>query len=1667
MNPRFLPNRERDPHPGLEKHHKLMESPKVPASADSDRTRESIPTNWFYNERRTKEVWDGLEELPASRGSSSIHKDSPYQRIEEAAARIRNTIAEFELQDQQFLLELMEIIEEESCVETLDCPSLLNEARFQLVAMIEEHVDFAERQSSLLRDLTAWFQEMRQRKFEGAESDFSPADVVALRALLTKHDESHTASLERAELLHLDVVHDLQGRVTAAQRAIAQKDFEMAQLAALQEAHSQRGRSARRGVNYSDELSRAQRVISELQGRIATMRQALQGVSSVPADTADTAQILEGVSPFSISIEKELELDSRLRSLHNQVVELKKDNKFARDQMFKARQNELTMEKRMQGMEKMQKTAEVSLQAANKKFENMTNQYEKQIADLKEQLAATRIMSESPVQIKLVYEKRLVEQAEQLRKQAIATQDTMEKRFKSQLREIVAACGEGDVTRALDESMRSLNEQVENVRIEEERMRNDIRQRAESQFRDLVAQYETILSQKNSEIERTRNSVESEAAGRVINAQIENQEMLAKKFLELNEIAAADGAELRRVFADKVDELKQKLMLVSRERDQLRQIIGDSDTSNEEEEHAHEEEDQKDDALQQSLDVLKARDIENTIAHKYALLMQTQKSLMADATKWEVGQAQSRCRRDFDSALNDFRRTVAAKVQKVVGPDDGLDPNVRTIFIEILSALGIAGKVPDALPKSPAIPLDEVDARMSGFQAKVLELAGHSELWRETLANLGSLEGRSSEDIMDALKQAITSYSDMVMTIQKESRDLRRRLGTVPVLTRQDLFITELGALGIDLPAADSKDTQCDLLGTESKALWNQSTSPDHRRGMATSASLGVAVAESLDVNPDGYESVMIALRCSYSVCIAKPEQIDGAEMPQPLITVSEPPAVPFSTLTGLLGPARSPLRTLRRPLLSIAVQTIPIRYNRSGAKPKLSSLPQSSESEALTKELDQKRSRQKPQGPLDSEAGTSLPVDDGSDYIEVSFDSDDSENDDPRARVEQLESNLKECRAENDELARRIQRMSDLKEDYLNKIEQLNDRVSRLQDSVLAGSIEVAQDARALPSVSQNLGAKKQAMAVVAQNVSDLPATVTSQGKAATRDLTDVIHKASVAESCSVVDVALDVAEQALRVISEEPRPVGPLAFRGKITALQNEMFALRQFVVTHLREQGDLLHRFRAASRRTTSHLRVWDGAELSYQKQIASLTQALHEKSHALSMSERKLRKQRGIAETLQENLRQAISQLQTMTLERKAVADEMSVLQYHDLSDSNDLNRLLHLVNSTDEQLRIIDEESPGPKSSRSLVSPFVIFSTGISNLNRGFSLMPLSQVFQQTPRDEVRLRVSSKPTGRIVIPRPQSSIEDSRPISRLPRSLSFEHLIPISDGDTTGSLIAYVTRYVNEMSPEARRIKPQKSKPITLVSPSVLGSEVPRELLRIGHPELPRVTRPPKSYEQRIRVLKDQLTERNSLLEAEQQHLHDVVRELFTVRVQLAKSERLAKKNGLLHDATRKRLTEALDLLKKSNKEIVDLKKMLRQADEIKMSERLSASPRADREMVSVFRKLSHGLSEMSAHEFRAVRKWAAKKDSYLENERTRLLATLEAMHFVTEAAEPEQRSSMLVLPIPKKKKTRTRVVVVDDQRPPPTADAATVIAASHIQEVSPSLQQGIIGSALS
>jgi hypothetical protein len=143
----------------------------------------------------------------------------------------------------------------------------------------------------------------------------------------------------------------------------------------------------------------------------------------------------------------------------------------------------------------------------------------------------------------------------------------MEKKFKS-------VCGQGDVTRALDESMRVLNDQVENNRIEEERIRNNIRQHAERQFRDLVAQRETILSQKDSEIERIRNSVESQAAGCIINAQIEDEEKLTKKFLELNEIAAADDAELRRVFADQADELKQKLMLVSRERDQLKQIIG-------------------------------------------------------------------------------------------------------------------------------------------------------------------------------------------------------------------------------------------------------------------------------------------------------------------------------------------------------------------------------------------------------------------------------------------------------------------------------------------------------------------------------------------------------------------------------------------------------------------------------------------------------------------------------------------------------------------------------------------------------------------------------------------------------------------------------------------------------------------------------------------------------------------------------------------------------------------------------------------------------------------------------------------------------------------------------------------------------------------------------------
>jgi hypothetical protein len=85
-------------------------------------------------------------------------------KIEPSAGRVCQVLGDFEVQDQQYLLDLMHLIEQESSPGGIDPEGLLSDAKFQILAMIADHVTLAYREVSFLQILPYWFTEILNRQ---------------------------------------------------------------------------------------------------------------------------------------------------------------------------------------------------------------------------------------------------------------------------------------------------------------------------------------------------------------------------------------------------------------------------------------------------------------------------------------------------------------------------------------------------------------------------------------------------------------------------------------------------------------------------------------------------------------------------------------------------------------------------------------------------------------------------------------------------------------------------------------------------------------------------------------------------------------------------------------------------------------------------------------------------------------------------------------------------------------------------------------------------------------------------------------------------------------------------------------------------------------------------------------------------------------------------------------------------------------------------------------------------------------------------------------------------------------------------------------------------------------------------------------------------------------
>ena len=262
-------------------------------------------------------------------------------------------------------------------------------------------------------------------------------------------------------------------------------------------------------------------------------------------------------------------------------------------------------------------------------------------------------------------------------------------------------------------------------------------------------------------------------------------------------------------------------------------------------------------------------------------------------------------------------------------------------------------------------------------------------------------------------------------------------------------------------------------------------------------------------------------------------------------------------------------------------------------------------------------------------------------------------------------------------------------------------------------------------------------------------------------------------------------------------------------------------------------------------------------------------------------------------------------------------------------------------------------------------------------------------------------------------------------------------------------------------------------------------------------------------EKKIKSLEGQLRDSSNLLQQERDKSHRALQAAFKASIELKQSQRQQKKMTLLHDATKKRLEQALELVTKSDNEIARLKKLLNEVSSIARSiedkeineaddhhpfptkKKVHARPNKlsilssfedeSNRLLSVFRGVCSGITRMAQKEIESIRKWAPKKDRYINNEKVKLMSALEAMRFITspnsfndsdKEKKKSLRSAVRVNSFDKKLKLKNKEIqkkrpvsrpVVQKNDQPISFEKATVTANMHNQKVPKSLKKGVIG----
>lgn len=810
MNPLFYPSKSKacESKSGLEKHRKII---KYNDTQSNKAIKDNIPDSWYYNDKKANNIWESLEVDPAVKFEPTDETKSPFAQIDQSAQRIRQMIMSYEISDQELLVNLMDILEQEDeFFGNYHDDDALFEAKLRLGSMINDHSGNTDAQEKMLDSLRSWFDSLTKKSEAEGDGevknlkDTYNVDVTQLAEMINSSFETREMNSEQLQLLHRSVVDNLTRQIRDMRRKITEQEETIDELnKTIEVQKSNRKRQLKNLQKDEKDIMNYQRTICEKDAKIIDLKSTITEIAVESKTARQPQQQQQQQQPYeeedpekqeeliASSLEKDFELDTRIRSMAETISSLKEELNETILQLRKETQNGFTLENKLQLLDRTKKSIEQTLSSTNeryalleKKLKDKSDEYEK-LQKSQENSAVIEAINET----KREYEEKIQTILETNRTNVSKAVENVEKRYKKQMAELMKAVDAGETQAAINELNNQHLNEIAIIKKECQEEIENLRISNGNRLSLLTKHYETKISQMLTDHKRLQESSEKDLEMHVEEKRIEIEEDFSRKIIDIQDKAATDLTDLKARFEAKMVRLEGKLHRIESERDTLTGIIEDNDLLDEIpddfNETTVEDNGDEDDVLADSILQLKKREIEKDVSEKYAILLKSQRQCIEQAKNWEIEKLKDTFQTNLNEKFSDLRRGIMENLIQLKSsllssdkPAKETDDVDKTIISTLKLVESNDSKVFDTIDRQ-FIPLNEVESRLSECNEKINDLSGENEFLRFTLQQLNNgkdLVNDNNEDLIRAMRSSIANQANQISQTLKEYDDMKARI---------------------------------------------------------------------------------------------------------------------------------------------------------------------------------------------------------------------------------------------------------------------------------------------------------------------------------------------------------------------------------------------------------------------------------------------------------------------------------------------------------------------------------------------------------------------------------------------------------------------------------------------------------------------------------------------------------------------------------------------------------------------------------------------------------------------------------------------------------------------------------------------------------------------------